>query len=131
MRKAIEGQIQSFGQTPSQLLTEPHPPRGSALHVCPSIFTPLTQEVCLRVKLPSNSPIVAVFAHTHPTLTSQPAVVTVAANYVFAVNRWNNAAAGDLLFSFSAANCGFSVCLCACPRKSNLVGSSNVVINDV
>uniref|UniRef100_A0A0X3PXG3 Neurobeachin n=1 Tax=Schistocephalus solidus TaxID=70667 RepID=A0A0X3PXG3_SCHSO len=93
LRKAIEGQIQSFGQTPSQLLTEPHPPRGSALHVCPSIFTPLTQEVCLRVKLPSNSPIVAVFAHTHPTLTSQPAVVTVAANYVFAVNRWNNAAA--------------------------------------
>ncbi|KAL7061393.1 hypothetical protein AAHC03_01162 [Spirometra sp. Aus1] len=93
LRKAIEGQIQSFGQTPSQLLTEPHPPRGSALHVCPSIFTPLTQEVCLRVKLPSNSPLVAVFAHTHPNIASQPAVITVAANYVFAVNRWNNAAA--------------------------------------
>ncbi|BHF59417.1 protein kinase A binding [Sparganum proliferum] len=93
LRKAIEGQIQSFGQTPSQLLTEPHPPRGSALHVCPSIFTPLTQEVCLRVKLPSNSPLVAVFAHTHPSISSQAAVITVAANYVFAVNRWNNAAA--------------------------------------
>ena len=27
MREAVENQIKSFGQTPSQLLLEPHPPR--------------------------------------------------------------------------------------------------------
>ena len=27
MREAIENQVKSFGQTPSQLLLEPHPPR--------------------------------------------------------------------------------------------------------
>ena len=27
MREAVENQIRSFGQTPSQLLLEPHPPR--------------------------------------------------------------------------------------------------------
>lgn len=32
MREAIENQIRNFGQTPSQLLLEPHPPRNSAMH---------------------------------------------------------------------------------------------------
>ena len=30
-RTAIETQIRNFGQAPSQLLTEPHPPRNSAM----------------------------------------------------------------------------------------------------
>ncbi|XP_043114591.1 neurobeachin isoform X4 [Puntigrus tetrazona] len=33
MREATEAQIQSVGQTPSQLLIEPHPPRSSAMHL--------------------------------------------------------------------------------------------------
>lgn len=33
MRESIENQIKNFGQTPSQLLMEPHPPRSSAMHV--------------------------------------------------------------------------------------------------
>jgi len=33
MREAVEDQIRSFGQTPSQLLAEPHPPRSSAMHL--------------------------------------------------------------------------------------------------
>lgn len=33
MREAIENQIRNFGQTPSQLLMEPHPPRSSAMHL--------------------------------------------------------------------------------------------------
>lgn len=38
MREAIENQIRNFGQTPSQLLMEPHPPRSSAMHlVCNSL----------------------------------------------------------------------------------------------
>ena len=32
-REAVEDQIRSFGQTPSQLLMEPHPPRSSAMHL--------------------------------------------------------------------------------------------------
>ena len=31
--QATEAQIQSIGQTPSQLLIEPHPPRSSAMHL--------------------------------------------------------------------------------------------------
>lgn len=33
IREAIENQIKNFGQTPSQLLMEPHPPRSSAMHL--------------------------------------------------------------------------------------------------
>lgn len=33
IREAIENQIRNFGQTPSQLLMEPHPPRSSAMHL--------------------------------------------------------------------------------------------------
>ncbi|KAK7076595.1 hypothetical protein SK128_019997 [Halocaridina rubra] len=33
MQEAIENQIRNFGQTPSQLLMEPHPPRSSAMHL--------------------------------------------------------------------------------------------------
>lgn len=32
-RAAIEDQIRSFGQTPAQLLSEPHPPRASTMHL--------------------------------------------------------------------------------------------------
>ncbi|XP_026684442.1 neurobeachin-like, partial [Diaphorina citri] len=31
--QAVENQIKNFGQTPSQLLMEPHPPRSSAMHM--------------------------------------------------------------------------------------------------
>lgn len=31
--QAVESQIRSFGQTPGQLLIEPHPPRSSAMQV--------------------------------------------------------------------------------------------------
>lgn len=37
MKEAVENQIKNFGQTPSQLLMEPHPPRSSAMHLV-SIF---------------------------------------------------------------------------------------------
>ncbi|XP_016338588.1 neurobeachin a [Sinocyclocheilus anshuiensis] len=33
LRESMEAQIQSFGQAPSQLLIEPHPPRSSAMHL--------------------------------------------------------------------------------------------------
>lgn len=58
LREAIETQIRHFGQTPSQLTTEPHPPRSSALHVAPLMFSPILDELCQVVKFPFNAPIV-------------------------------------------------------------------------
>jgi hypothetical protein len=34
--QALENQIRNFGQTPSQLMTEPHPPRSSPMHIVSS-----------------------------------------------------------------------------------------------
>ena len=51
MREAIENQIRHFGQTPSQLLMEPHPPRSSALHLSPMMFSPLPDDVIISVSI--------------------------------------------------------------------------------
>nr|KAF6480908.1 hypothetical protein HJG59_010702 [Molossus molossus] len=94
LREAVEAQIRSFGQTPSQLLIEPHPPRGSAMHVSPLMFTDQAQQdVIMVLKFPSNSPVTHVAANTQPGLAT-PAVITVTANRLFAVNKWHNLPAG-------------------------------------
>jgi hypothetical protein len=95
MREAVENQIHHFGQTPSQLLMEPHPPRSSALHLSPMMFTPLPDDVCMIMKFLSNSPICHMTANTFPQLPN-PSVVTVTANQHFAVNRWNTNYSGEL-----------------------------------
>ncbi|XP_043114595.1 neurobeachin isoform X8 [Puntigrus tetrazona] len=95
MREATEAQIQSVGQTPSQLLIEPHPPRSSAMHLCflpqsPLMFKDqMQQDVIMVLKFPSNSPVTHVAANTLPHLTL-PAVVTITCSRLFAVNRWHN-----------------------------------------
>ncbi|XP_047247715.1 neurobeachin isoform X3 [Girardinichthys multiradiatus] len=95
LREATEAQIQNFGQTPSQLLIEPHPPRSSAMHLCflpqsPLMFKDqMQQDVIMVLKFPSNSPVTHVAANTLPHLTI-PAVVTVTCSRLFAVNRWHN-----------------------------------------
>ncbi|XP_068123171.1 neurobeachin isoform X9 [Hyperolius riggenbachi] len=95
LREAMEAQIQTFGQTPSQLLIEPHPPRSSAMHLCflpqsPLMFKDqMQQDVIMVLKFPSNSPVTHVAANTLPHLTI-PAVVTVTCSRLFAVNRWHN-----------------------------------------
>ncbi|KAI1893596.1 hypothetical protein AGOR_G00125350 [Albula goreensis] len=95
LREAMEVQIQSFGQTPSQLLIEPHPPRSSAMHLCflpqsPLMFKDqMQQDVIMVLKFPYNSPVTHVAANTLPHLTI-PAVVTVTCSRLFAVNRWHN-----------------------------------------
>ncbi|XP_071511589.1 neurobeachin-like isoform X5 [Diadema antillarum] len=94
MREAIENQIRSFGQTPAQLLTEPHPPRSSAMHLSPMMYTDqLQQEVLMIIKFLSNSPVIHVAANTSPMVPT-PAIITVACNQTFAMNRWNNQTAG-------------------------------------
>ncbi|XP_066852828.1 lipopolysaccharide-responsive and beige-like anchor protein isoform X2 [Anser cygnoides] len=95
LREAVEAQIRSFGQTPSQLLIEPHPPRSSAMQVYLLLQSPLMftdqaqQDVIMVLKFPSNSPVTHVAANTQPGLTN-PAVITVTANRLFAVNKWHN-----------------------------------------
>ncbi|XP_042323249.1 lipopolysaccharide-responsive and beige-like anchor protein isoform X4 [Sceloporus undulatus] len=90
LREAVEAQIRSFGQTPSQLLIEPHPPRSSAMQVTPLMFTDQAQQdVIMVLKFPSNSPVTHVAANTQPGLAN-PAVITVTANRLFAVNKWHN-----------------------------------------
>ncbi|XP_036880518.2 lipopolysaccharide-responsive and beige-like anchor protein isoform X1 [Manis javanica] len=90
LREAVEAQIRSFGQTPSQLLIEPHPPRGSAMQVSPLMFTDQAQQdVIMVLKFPSNSPVTHVAANTQPGLGT-PAVITVTANRLFAVNKWHS-----------------------------------------
>ncbi|XP_023310795.1 neurobeachin [Anoplophora glabripennis] len=89
MREAIENQIRNFGQTPSQLLMEPHPPRSSAMHLSPMMFASIPDDVCMTMKFLSNSPIVHISANTYPQLPN-PSVVTVTMHQQFAVNKWNS-----------------------------------------
>jgi len=88
MKEAVENQIKSFGQTPSQLLLEPHPPRSSAMHLSPMMFNSSPEDVCMVMKFLSNSPICHLTANTFPQLPL-PSVLSVSAAHQFAVNRWN------------------------------------------
>lgn len=77
LRDAIETQIKHFGQTPSQLSTEPHPPRFSALHAAPMTFASgssglvvgggptTTDELSRVVKFPFNHSIVHISSCIH------------------------------------------------------------------
>uniref|UniRef100_A0A6Q2X4A8 Neurobeachin n=1 Tax=Esox lucius TaxID=8010 RepID=A0A6Q2X4A8_ESOLU len=90
LREAMEQQILIVGQTPSQLLIEPHPPRSSAMHLSPLMFKDqMQQDVIMVLKFPSNSPVTHVAANTLPHL-SLPAAVTATCSRLFAVNRWHN-----------------------------------------
>uniref|UniRef100_A0A8C5FE50 LPS responsive beige-like anchor protein n=1 Tax=Gadus morhua TaxID=8049 RepID=A0A8C5FE50_GADMO len=95
LREAVESQIRSFGQTPCQLLIEPHAPRSSAMQVTPLMFTEqMQQDVIMVLKFPSNSPVTHVAANTQPGLAA-PAIITVTANRLFAVNKWHGLTANQ------------------------------------
>ena len=64
LREAIETQIRHFGQTPSQLTADPHPPRSSALHVSPLMFSGALDELSMALKFPFNAPVVHISACT-------------------------------------------------------------------
>ncbi|XP_072155979.1 neurobeachin isoform X4 [Bemisia tabaci] len=89
LKEAIENQVRSFGQTPSQLLMEPHPPRSSAMHLSPMMFTTVADDVCMTMKFQSHSGICHLSANTYPQLPL-PSVVSVSASLQFAVNKWNS-----------------------------------------
>lgn len=101
-REAIESQIKNFGQTPSQLLTEPHPPRSSPLSISPMMFTQHIDDVCMIMKFLSNAAIIFVSANTtvpnfiSPVMNSQKfeqVIVTISSKHEFSMNKYNPSAA--------------------------------------
>uniref|UniRef100_A0A915DUB9 Neurobeachin n=1 Tax=Ditylenchus dipsaci TaxID=166011 RepID=A0A915DUB9_9BILA len=83
VREGIQQQILNFGQTPVQLMTEPHPPRHSIMTM------PCTDDLCMLMKFISNSPLVHITANTFPQL-QEPSVLTITQNLIFAINKWNS-----------------------------------------
>ncbi|CAF0746128.1 unnamed protein product [Didymodactylos carnosus] len=89
-RAAVETQIKNFGQTPSQLLTEPHPPRNSAMALAPMVYNQITEDVSMIMKFSSNAPIIHVSANTNPSIPLQ-AVLTISQKHDFSINKYNQA----------------------------------------
>lgn len=92
IREALETQIKHFGQTPSQLTSDPHPPRSSALHVSPLMFTSALDELCMSWKFPSNAPIVHIAACTgsnHVASNNTALIVSINAHQQYFVHKWN------------------------------------------
>jgi hypothetical protein len=101
-KQALEAQIKNFGQTPCQLLTEPHPPRSSAISLSPMMFTQHTEDVCMIMKFLSNAPIIYVSANTaQPVFNTsilipsqfQQSIVTISSKHEFSINKYNQSAA--------------------------------------
>lgn len=90
IREAIETQIRHFGQTPSQLTTDPHPPRSSALHVSPLMFSTNLDELCMNLKFPFNAPIVHIAACVGSVAsTNTSLIVTINAHQQYFMHKWN------------------------------------------
>ncbi|XP_012575949.1 PREDICTED: neurobeachin-like protein 2 [Condylura cristata] len=103
-RKALEGIISNFGQTPCQLLKEPHPARLSAEETAqrlarldtnsPSIFQHLDQLKAFFAEVVSDGvPLVlALVPHRQPhsfiTQSSPDLLVTVSANGLLGTHNW-------------------------------------------
>ncbi|KAI6219615.1 hypothetical protein M3Y99_01645100 [Aphelenchoides fujianensis] len=85
---SIEQQILNFGQTPVQLMTDPHPPRHSIMNLTPMMFQTFNDDLCMLMKFISNSAVVHISANTYPQLQN-PTVISISQNLVFALNRWN------------------------------------------
>ncbi|CAF3278946.1 unnamed protein product [Rotaria socialis] len=93
-RTAIETQIRNFGQAPSQLLTEPHPPRNSAMNLTPMMYNVSPEDVSMIMKFSSNAPIIHVSANTNPVHSIQ-AVVTISNKHDFSINKYHSNAGGS------------------------------------
>uniref|UniRef100_A0A914S664 BEACH domain-containing protein n=1 Tax=Parascaris equorum TaxID=6256 RepID=A0A914S664_PAREQ len=64
VREGLEQQMISFGQTPAQLMAEPHPPRHSVMTISPTMFQSYQDDLCMLMKFISNSAIVHLSANT-------------------------------------------------------------------
>ncbi|CAF3646186.1 unnamed protein product [Rotaria socialis] len=100
-RAVLEAQIKVFGQAPSQILTEPHPPRNSAIASNPTMHHVSPEDVSMIMKFSSNAPIIHVAANTAPTVPAQ-AVITISNKHDFSINKYNQNA-GPLPSAYSEA----------------------------
>nr|XP_021503591.1 neurobeachin-like protein 2 isoform X3 [Meriones unguiculatus] len=103
-RKALEGIISNFGQTPCQLLKEPHPPRLSAEEAAnrlarldtnsPSVFQNLDQLKAFFAEVVSEGvPLVLALvphrqSHSFITQGSSDMLVTMSANGLLGTHSW-------------------------------------------
>ncbi|XP_030052735.1 neurobeachin-like protein 2 isoform X1 [Microcaecilia unicolor] len=103
-RKALEGIISNFGQTPCQLLKEPHPARLSAEHAArrlarldtysPNVFENLGELKSFFVEVMMDGvPLVKAVvlknqAHSFITQGSPDVLVTVCANGLLGIHSW-------------------------------------------
>ena len=106
LRDAIETQIKHFGQTPSQLTTEPHPPRFSALHASPLMFSSSVDETNKVIKFPFNNPVVHISSCIN--------------NYITASNAANASISDDSASIGTVQNPGNS-----CPSSVLTITSNN------
>ena len=93
LREAIESQIRNFGQTPSQLTSEPHSPRSSALHVSPLMFSPVMDEVSMSVKFPFNAAVTHIAScapHNPSTPNNVSTIVTINSHQQYGIHKWNS-----------------------------------------
>uniref|UniRef100_A0A8D0HAD2 Neurobeachin like 2 n=1 Tax=Sphenodon punctatus TaxID=8508 RepID=A0A8D0HAD2_SPHPU len=102
-RKALEGIISNFGQTPCQLLKEPHPARLSTENATrrlarldtysPNVFENLSQLKSFFVEVSDGIPLVQAVvpknqAHSFITQGSPDVLVTVSANGLLGTHGW-------------------------------------------
>ncbi|XP_012557946.1 neurobeachin isoform X1 [Hydra vulgaris] len=81
-KQAIEQQIKCFGQTPSQLLTTPHPPRNTK-----NTSQESHKSIFLSFLVSPEVPVVHVTSYTN---TPMAAIITISCNQMFSVNKWIN-----------------------------------------
>lgn len=95
LREAIEAQIRHFGITPSQLTTDCHPPRNSALHISPLIYNTVLDEVNQILKFPFNASITHIAAcsmHNSAVANNSnlpSTIVTINSNLGYHLHKWN------------------------------------------
>ncbi|XP_065829708.1 lipopolysaccharide-responsive and beige-like anchor protein isoform X2 [Oscarella lobularis] len=99
IRKAVEDQIRNFGQTPSQLLTQPHPRRLTVEleKSSGSLLSSSGSKIVARLAVTRDVPVAMVRCLTGPYAPS-PVVTTVSCNQAFANNAWKVTGSSDSRF---------------------------------
>eukprot|EP01135_Chromosphaera_perkinsii_P000139 Nk52_evm35s32 gene=Nk52_evmTU35s32 len=107
MKEAVEHQIASFGQTPSQLLAAPHPPRNSLSGPVAKASVVWSESYLNTplLKLPITTGVPVTYLHAN---MDSGLIVSISSNQCFGLHRWNELSVGsskpasnnELTFSF-------------------------------
>jgi len=87
LQEALQEQIRSFGQTPPQLLTSPHPARNSLQHLMNSNIKGLNT-ITASLVITESVPVTCVKALLMPQLHTTPSLLAISANQVFSTNKF-------------------------------------------